>query len=182
MVKQRDSQLWHKVQALFFELPFVLAALDLIWLGHCCHYLDWYCIIHRVLVLKFEFLAMSTFLSSLYERKSYNHSFSLAGPEGSYLVVQNDKDTTVNVNLTILPSNITFKEIELQKHLAKKVQIHRLCHTFFFYAPAVLLMFLRIAWFTIHAKMIQSIGGSSFRQNPQQIVPLNQFTVWFMQI
>lgn len=95
-------------------------------------------------MLKFEFLAMSTFLSSLCERTSYNHSFSLAGPEGSYLLVQNDKDTPVNVNLTILPSNITFKE-ELQKHQAKKVQIHRLCHTFFFYAPAVLLMFLRIA-------------------------------------
>ncbi|KAI8564376.1 hypothetical protein RHMOL_Rhmol03G0176700 [Rhododendron molle] len=48
---------------------------------------------------------------------------SALGPEGSYLVVQNDKDTPVNVTLTILPSNITFKEIELQKHQAKKINI-----------------------------------------------------------
>lgn len=48
------------------------------------------------------------------------------GPEGSFVIVENNEDTTVKVNFTIFPSNSTFEKIELQKHQAKKINISEL--------------------------------------------------------
>lgn len=44
-----------------------------------------------------------------------------SGPQGSFLIVQNDEENSLTVNYTILPQNTTFGVIELQKHQAKKI-------------------------------------------------------------
>ncbi|GMP23679.1 hypothetical protein CsSME_00001191 [Camellia sinensis var. sinensis] len=43
------------------------------------------------------------------------------GPQGSFLIVQNDEENSLTVNYTILPQNTTFGVIKLQKHQAKKI-------------------------------------------------------------
>ncbi|GFZ15110.1 hypothetical protein Acr_24g0013000 [Actinidia rufa] len=51
-------------------------------------------------------------------------SYTGSGQQGSFLIVQNDEDNSLQVNWTILPSKIPFNTTELQKHQAKKVQIN----------------------------------------------------------
>ncbi|XP_057476803.1 uncharacterized protein LOC130764521 [Actinidia eriantha] len=53
-------------------------------------------------------------------------SYTGSGQQGSFLIVQNDEDNSLQVNWTILPSKIPFNTTELQKHQAKKINISEL--------------------------------------------------------
>uniref|UniRef100_A0A5B7BIK2 DUF7356 domain-containing protein n=1 Tax=Davidia involucrata TaxID=16924 RepID=A0A5B7BIK2_DAVIN len=46
-----------------------------------------------------------------------------SGSQGSFLLIQNDGEISLKVNFTILPVNITYGEIDLLEHRAKKINI-----------------------------------------------------------
>ncbi|KAK1399747.1 hypothetical protein POM88_009610 [Heracleum sosnowskyi] len=45
------------------------------------------------------------------------------GIEGSLLLVLNEADTSLKVNVTVSPGNITYKDIDIPRHHAKKINI-----------------------------------------------------------
>lgn len=45
----------------------------------------------------------------------------LAAPGGLFLLVHNDGETSVKLNVTLLPSNLTYNDTEILGHQLKKV-------------------------------------------------------------
>lgn len=55
-----------------------------------------------------------------------NH-FCIAANRELFLLVQNDGDSSLEVNVTILSDKTTFQVIEVSEHNVKKVGLHGLC-------------------------------------------------------